>query len=75
MPEIFDGNAWLGDNISGVPTSMHEALGRFEECKMLRAAFGDEVFDHLLASAQAELVSFDSHSVTDWETRRYYERV
>jgi glutamine synthetase len=42
---------------------------------MLRAAFGDEVFGHLLASAQAELVAFDSHSVTDWETRRYYERV
>jgi glutamine synthetase len=74
-PEIFAGNAWTGDDISCVPTSMHEALRRFEEAKMLRAAFGDEVFGHLLGSAQAELVAFDSHSVTDWETRRYYERV
>lgn len=75
VPDTFDGNAWTGDNIAFVPTSMHEALRRFEECKMLRAAFGDEVFDHLLASTQAELVAFDSHTVTDWETRRYYERV
>jgi glutamine synthetase len=42
---------------------------------MVRNAFGDEVFEHLLASSQAELVAFDSHAVTDWETRRYYERV
>ena len=75
VPAIFDGNAWTGDNVATVPTSMHEALRRFAECKTARAGFGDEVFDHLLASAQSELVAFDSHSVTDWETRRYYERV
>lgn len=74
-PEIFDGNAWTGDNVTIVPTSMHEALRLFAECKTARAGFGDEVFDHLLASARSELVAFDSHSVTDWETRRYYERV
>lgn len=74
-PPIFDGNAWTGDNIAGVPTSMHQALDLFGECKMARAALGDEVFEHLLASSQSELVAFDSHAVTDWETRRYYERV
>ena len=74
-PDIFDGNAWTGDDVAVVPTSMHEALHRFAECKMARFAFGDAVFDHLLASAECELVAFDSHSVTDWEKRRYYERV
>jgi glutamine synthetase len=74
-PEIFDGNAWTDDNVTRVPTSMHDALERFAECKMVRAAFGDEVYDHLLASSRSELVAFDSHTVTDWETRRYYERV
>ncbi|MGB3482868.1 MAG: glutamine synthetase family protein [Mycobacterium sp.] len=74
-PEIFDGNAWSGDNIQIVPTAMHEALGRFADCAMARKAFGDEVFDHLLASSRSELVAFDSHTVTDWEKRRYYERV
>lgn len=75
VPAIFDGNAWTGDDIAVVPTSLHEALRRFSECKMARAAFGDEVFDHLLASSHSELVAFDSHTVTDWEMRRYYERV
>jgi glutamine synthetase len=74
-PEVCDGNAWIRDGVSTVPTSMHQALHDFAECKMARNAFGDEVFDHLFASAQSELVAFDSHTVTDWESRRYYERV
>ncbi|ABM11451.1 MULTISPECIES: glutamine synthetase family protein [Mycolicibacterium] len=74
-PGIFDGNAWNGQDVPIVPTSMHEALRLFAECKMARTAFGDEVFDHLLASSQSELVAFDSHTVTDWEKCRYYERV
>ena len=74
-PEILDGNAWTRDGVGLVPTSLHRALDLFAENKMVRNAFGDEVFEHLLASSQAELVSYDSHTVTDWETRRYYERV
>ncbi|MDW5612475.1 MULTISPECIES: glutamine synthetase family protein [Mycolicibacterium] len=74
-PGIFDGNAWNGQDVPIVPTSMHEALRLFAECKMARTAFGDEVFDHLLASSHSELVAFDSHTVTDWEKCRYYERV
>lgn len=74
-PAIFDGNAWTGTDVPIVPTSLHEALRLFEECKVARAAFGDDVFDHLLSSSRSELVAFDSHTVTDWEMRRYYERV
>lgn len=74
-PDIFDGNAWTGDNISVVPTSLHEALRVFDDNDMARRAFGDDVFGHILASAQNELVTFDSHTVTDWEMRRYYERI
>jgi glutamine synthetase len=74
-PQIFTGNAWTGDDIALVPASLHRSLDLFAECKMARAAFGDGVFDHILASAQSELQAFDSHTVTDWESRRYYERV
>jgi glutamine synthetase len=74
-PDIFEGNAWSGDDITTVPTSLHQALGLFADCKMARAALGDDVFDHLLSSSRDELVAFDSHTVTDWEMRRYYERV
>ena len=74
-PAIFSGNAWEGREVELVPTSMHRAIDLFAKNKMARAAFGDDVYEHLLAFAQAELTSFDSHTVTDWETRRYYERV
>ncbi|UXA14107.1 glutamine synthetase family protein [Mycobacterium sp. SMC-8] len=74
-PDIFDGNAWTGTDVPVVPTSLHQALRLFEECKMARAALGDDVFEHLLSSSRSELVAFDSHTVTDWEMRRYYERV
>ncbi|WP_168705841.1 glutamine synthetase family protein [Gordonia paraffinivorans] len=75
-PEVFSGNAWDdAHQIETVPTSMHAALHRFAECKMLRAAFGDEEFEHLLVSSQNELLAFDSGAVTDWEKKRYYERV
>lgn len=74
-PAIFDGNAWTEGTVDLVPTSLHRALDLFAESKMARAAFGDEVFDHLLASSSSELVAFDSNTVTDWEMRRYYERV
>ncbi len=60
IPEIFSGNAWTGDDITTVPTSLHRSIDLFAESKMARAAFGDEVFDHLLASAQSELEAFDS---------------
>ena len=76
VPDIFDGNAWeCGANTAQVPTSLHRSLELFAESKMARAAFGDEVFEHLLATAQAELATFDTQTVTDWELRRYYERV
>ncbi|MDH6195204.1 glutamine synthetase [Mycobacterium frederiksbergense] len=75
MPEIFEGNAWGGNDISTVPTAMHQSLHLFAGNKMARSAFGDEVFEHLLASSRCELEAFDSHTVTDWESRRYYERV
>jgi glutamine synthetase len=75
IPAISSGNAWERGDIELVPTSMHHSLDLFSKGKMVRAALGEEIFEHLLASAQAELTSFDSHTVTDWETSRYYERV
>lgn len=74
-PEIVHGNAWQIDGIEMMSTSLHTSLDRFERCELARDAFGREVYEHLLESARAELVSFDSGAVTDWETRRYYERV
>lgn len=75
MPTISTGNAWLNADIAVMTTSMHRSVDLFAASKAARSAFGDTVFDHLLGSAQAEVTSFDSGAVTDWEVKRYYERV
>lgn len=74
-PEVFAGNAWEHSEFPVMTTSLHDAVERFADSKLARAAFGDEVFEHLRDSAAAELRAFESGAVTDWEVTRYYERV
>lgn len=75
VPDVFYGNAWANHSLDLMSTSLHASIERFSHSKVARAAFGDKVFEHLLASAEAELTAFDSGAVTDWELKRYYERV
>jgi glutamine synthetase len=74
-PAIFSGNAWDGQGVEFMTTSLHRSLDRFAASELAKRALGPEVFDHILVSAQHELQTFDSGVVTDWETKRYYERV
>lgn len=75
MPPIFVGNAWEDASFEVMSSSLHTSVERFSHSKLARSAFGEEVFDHLHASAAAELTAFESGAVTDWEVKRYYERV
>jgi glutamine synthetase len=51
--------------------SMREAITALEQGSMARAAFGDQVVDH---HARTEQGLFDRF-VTDWERKRYFERI
>lgn len=75
IPPIHTGNAENDSGLELMTTTMHQSVDRFSHSKLARAAFGDDVFEHLLLSARAEVTAFDSGTVTDWETKRYYERV
>ncbi len=74
-PEMFHGNAYEAKDIPRVPTSLHEAIAAFERSQVGRAAFGDDVFEHLLNTARQEQIIFDNNVVTDWELARYFERI
>jgi glutamine synthetase len=74
-PRVDEGNAWEIPDVPIMWTSLHRAVDAFATSDLAAEAFGAEVFAHLLGSARAEVVSFDSGTVTDWELRRYYERV
>jgi glutamine synthetase len=75
IPATFAGNAWQEPSFELMSSSMHQSVERFSHSKLAREAFGDDIFEHLLGSASAEVTAFDSGTVTDWEVKRYYERV
>jgi glutamine synthetase len=74
-PEMFKGNAYEAKDVPRVPSSLHEAIAAFEKSQVAREAFGDLVFEHLLNTARQEQIIFDNNVVTDWELRRYFERI
>jgi len=62
------------DSERGLPGSLAKAVQGFESSGFARAAFGDEVIDHYSHFYRTEQAAFDA-AVTDWERRRYYERI
>jgi glutamine synthetase len=72
-PPPVVGNAYE-DPGAALPTSLSEAIGEFERGVVARQAFGDEFVDHYLATRRWER---DRHreAVSDWELRRYFDRV
>ncbi|MBI3637962.1 MAG: glutamine synthetase [Candidatus Rokubacteria bacterium] len=73
-PRLYDGNAYEDATLPQVPKSLREAIAELERSKAARAAFGDRVVDHYLHAARLEQHAFDQ-AVTDWELRRYFERI
>jgi glutamine synthetase len=73
-PEMFSGNAYEAKDVPRVPSSLHEAIDEMERSEVMREAFGDYAFKHLLNMAKQEQVIFDNNTVTDWELYRYFER-
>jgi glutamine synthetase len=68
------GNAFAVPGVPRLPTTLPEALERFRESRLARAAFGDDVVDHYSRAAEIEVEAFAS-TVTDWERTRGFERL
>lgn len=73
-PDVFMGNAYEAKDVPRVPSSLHEAVDELEKSEVMREAFGDYVFQHLVNMARQEQIIFDNNTVTDWELQRYFER-
>lgn len=70
----FVGDVYASSELPRVPTSLPEAIAELGRSVFARKAFGDEVVAHLLHFARMEQGYFEA-VVTDWEKRRYFERV
>ena len=72
--EEYLGNAYLDAELERLPATLRDATDRFEESRLAEAAFGQEVVEFMVRHARLEQQAFDN-AVTDWEKKRYFERI
>ena len=73
-PPIFQGDIYAAAHLPRVPYSLREATELFANSAFARAAFGSAVVDHYTNFFRTEQQAFD-RAVTDWERKRYFERI
>ncbi len=73
-PPAFDGDAYRADGEALLPSTLAEATERFAASEFARSALGDDVVEHYAHFFRVEQQAFE-HAVTDWERRRYFERI
>lgn len=72
--EPYHGNAYHDQSLPQIPLDLSQAAHLFDRSQLARKSFSDDVVNHYVRLAQLEQKAFSS-SVTDWERRRYFDRV
>ena len=72
--DAYRGNAYQDATLPRLPTSLDESASLLEDSQLARSAFGDQVVDFYVHTARMESRAY-RQSVTDWERRRYFERL
>jgi glutamine synthetase len=73
-PDCFVGDIYAAKSLPRVPYTLAEATDRFAASEFARRAFGEEVVAHYAHFFRTEQAAYTS-AVTDWERRRYFERI
>ncbi len=73
-PPIFVGDVYAASGLPEVPQSLEEAVERFAKSPFNEKVFGKEVVSHYAHFYRQEVNAF-AQSVTDWERKRYFERI
>lgn len=73
-PPMFEGDAYHADDLPRLPTSLHGATKQFASSDFVRRTFGDSVVEHYTHFFRTEDAAY-RRAVTDWERRRYFERI
>lgn len=74
LGEPFSGNGYEAPDIERIPWNIADAIALWEASDIARECFGEEVHHHIATMARAEWMAFN-RTVTDWELRRYWERI
>jgi glutamine synthetase len=73
-PECFIGDIYQAKNLPRVPYTLADANEKFASSAFCRKAFGEAVVEHYSHFYRTEAQAYDK-AVTDWERRRYFERI
>ena len=73
-PAVFEGDVYAADTLPAVPGSLGEALAHFENSDWVKTVLGKAVVQHYTHFYRVEQTAYDA-AVTDWERRRYFERI
>lgn len=73
-PDCFTGDMYAARHLPAVTTSLRDATDAFIKSDFARRCFGDDVVDHYGHFFRTEYQAYSS-VVTDWERRRYFERI
>ncbi|WP_075217203.1 glutamine synthetase family protein [Mongoliimonas terrestris] len=73
LEPAFVGDAYNGAGIREIPKTLREAIATLKSSEMLKKAFGEEVIDHYVHTAEWEQFEYDRR-ITDWELKRGFER-
>lgn len=73
-PPIFEGDVYAARTLPRVPYTLEHAVDLFEASAFAKAQFGPEVVEHYAHFFRNEQKAFE-RVVTDWERRRYFERI
>jgi glutamine synthetase len=73
-PEAFTGDIYAASSLPRVPYTLEQAVDTFESSAFAKEALGTEVVEHYRHFYRSEQKAFE-RAVTDWERRRYFERI
>jgi glutamine synthetase len=73
-PPAFEGDVYGALELPQVPHHLTEAIAALEQSTFAREALGENVVEHYLHFFRTEQHAYN-FAVTDWERRRYFERI
>ena len=73
-PECFIGDIYAARHLPRVPYTLAEATEKFAASEFAKRAFGEDAVEHYTHFFRTEQAAFNV-AVTDWERRRYFERI
>ncbi len=73
-PDIFQGDVYAAQHLPRVPYTLRDAIELFANSDFTKQAFGEEVVKHYVHFFRTEQKAYDNY-VTDWERKRYFERI